>query len=37
VNSQQVANFALQSANGNIDAFKELTSTRATIAAAVQH
>lgn len=37
VNSQQVANFALQAANGNIDAFKELTSTRATIAAAVQH
>ncbi|HVX04072.1 MAG TPA: methyl-accepting chemotaxis protein [Rhodanobacteraceae bacterium] len=37
VNSQQVANFALQSANGNIDAFKELSSTRATIAAAVQH
>ncbi len=37
VNSQQVANFALQAANGNIDAFKELTSTRAAIAAAVQH
>ncbi|MGH8113655.1 MAG: methyl-accepting chemotaxis protein [Rhodanobacteraceae bacterium] len=37
VNSQQVANFALQAANGNIDAFKELGSTRATIAAAVQH
>ncbi|TAN06186.1 MAG: methyl-accepting chemotaxis protein [Rhodanobacteraceae bacterium] len=37
VNSQQVANFALQAANGNIDAFKELTSTRAVIAAAVQH
>ncbi len=37
VNSQQVANFALQAASGNIDAFKELTSTRATIAAAVQH
>jgi len=37
VNSQQVANFASQSANGNIDAFKELTSTRAAIAAAVQH
>ncbi|HET7562792.1 MAG TPA: methyl-accepting chemotaxis protein [Rhodanobacteraceae bacterium] len=37
VNSQQVANFALQSANGNIDAFKELASTRGAIAAAVQH
>jgi len=37
VNSQQVANFALQAANGNIDAFKELTSTRAAIAAAVNH
>jgi twitching motility protein PilJ len=37
VNSQQVANFALQAANGNIDAFKELASTRAAIAAAVQH
>jgi len=37
VNSQQVANFALQAANGNIDAFKELTSTRTAIAAAVQH
>ncbi len=37
VNSQQVANFAVQAANGNIDAFKELTSTRAAIAAAVQH
>ncbi|HEU0277428.1 MAG TPA: methyl-accepting chemotaxis protein [Rhodanobacteraceae bacterium] len=37
VNSQQVANFALQAAGGNIDAFKELTSTRATIAAAVKH
>ncbi|HEX5487741.1 MAG TPA: methyl-accepting chemotaxis protein [Rhodanobacteraceae bacterium] len=37
VNSQQVANFALQAANGNIDAFKELASTRATIAAAVRH
>ncbi|HEX7368925.1 MAG TPA: methyl-accepting chemotaxis protein [Rhodanobacteraceae bacterium] len=37
VNSQQVANFAMQAANGNIDAFKELTSTRAAIAAAVQH
>ncbi|HET7931149.1 MAG TPA: methyl-accepting chemotaxis protein [Rhodanobacteraceae bacterium] len=37
VNSQQVANFALQSAGGNIDAFKELASTRSAIAAAVQH
>ncbi|MGH8216175.1 MAG: methyl-accepting chemotaxis protein [Rhodanobacteraceae bacterium] len=37
VNSQQVANFALQAANGNIDAFKELASTRAAVAAAVQH
>ena len=37
VNSQQVANFALQAANGNLDAFKELASTRATIAAAVEH
>jgi twitching motility protein PilJ len=37
VNSQQVANFALQAANGNIDAFKELASTRAAIAAAVRH
>ncbi len=37
VNSQQVANFALQAANGNIDAFKELTSTRSAIAAAVNH
>jgi twitching motility protein PilJ len=37
VNSQQVANFALQAANGNIDAFKELTSTRTAIAAAVNH
>lgn len=37
VNSQQVANFALQAANGNIDAFKELSSTRGAIAAAVQH
>ncbi|MBS0382584.1 MAG: type IV pili methyl-accepting chemotaxis transducer N-terminal domain-containing protein [Proteobacteria bacterium] len=37
VNSQQVANFAMQAANGNIDAFKELASTRAAIAAAVQH
>ena len=37
VNSQQVANFALQAAGGNIDAFKELTSTRSAIAAAVQH
>ena len=37
VNSQQVANFALQAANGNINAFKELTSTRAAIAAAVNH
>jgi twitching motility protein PilJ len=37
VNSQQVANFALQAANGNLDAFKELSSTRAAIAAAVQH
>ena len=37
VNSQQVANFALQAANGNIDAFKELASTRGAVAAAVQH
>ncbi|MGH8125637.1 MAG: methyl-accepting chemotaxis protein [Rhodanobacteraceae bacterium] len=37
VNSQQVANFASQAANGNIDAFKELSSTRGAIAAAVQH
>ena len=37
VNSQQVANFAVQAANGNIDAFTELGSTRAAIAAAVQH
>ncbi|MGH8191687.1 MAG: type IV pili methyl-accepting chemotaxis transducer N-terminal domain-containing protein, partial [Rhodanobacteraceae bacterium] len=37
VNSQQVANFALQAANGNIDAFKQLAGTRAAVAAAVQH
>lgn len=35
VNSQRVANFALQAAGGNLDAFKELTSTRAAIGAAV--
>ncbi|HEX7338794.1 MAG TPA: methyl-accepting chemotaxis protein [Rhodanobacteraceae bacterium] len=37
VNSQQVANFATQAANGNVDAFKELVNTRAAIGAAVQH
>ncbi len=37
VNSQQVAKFALESAGGNIDSFKELESTRAAIAAAVAH
>jgi twitching motility protein PilJ len=35
VSSQQVAKFALESAGGNIDSFKELESTRAAIAAAV--
>ncbi|HEX7325733.1 MAG TPA: methyl-accepting chemotaxis protein [Rhodanobacteraceae bacterium] len=37
VSSQQVANFALQAANGSAGAFKELTDTRGSVEAAVQH
>src|SRR5690625_1378957 len=35
--SQQTAKFALESAGGNIESFKELSSTRNTIDAAVSH
>src|SRR6185312_1944608 len=37
VDSQLVAKFAIESAGGNIDSFKELDSTRAEIDAAVRH
>jgi twitching motility protein PilJ len=37
VDSQLVAKFAIESASGNIDSFKELDSTRAEIDAAVRH
>ncbi|MEO6968900.1 MAG: methyl-accepting chemotaxis protein [Rhodanobacteraceae bacterium] len=37
VDSQQVAKFAIESAAGNIDSFKELESTRGEIDAAVRH